>query len=157
MDDKYKLAIIDEENVLYYGKATANSWHSQYLYEYISEHYKDDPIFPKLSDKVSPDQLACYLVYAKNKAVFMNETKFDAYGKPKYGSFACFVLPENISEQLLEQLLNIRGLDNFNQIVIERVHLSEDNILEDNPVFDYEELPIRERLQKLAKSNQKTR
>lgn len=39
MDDKYKLAIIDENNIVYYGKATANSWHSQYLYQYISENY----------------------------------------------------------------------------------------------------------------------
>lgn len=87
----------------------------------------------------------------------MNETKFDAYGKPKYGSFACFVLPQDISEELLNQLLSIRGLDNFNQIVIEQVRLSDDNILEDNPIFDYEELPIKERLEKIAKSSKKTR
>ena len=155
--ETYKVVIIDEDKVEYYGKAAANTYHSKYLYEYIKSNYSDDKILSRLTDMVSPEQLACFLVYLKNKAVMLNETKIDGNGNAKYGKFACMILPNDISEKLLNNLLSIDGLANYNQVIIERVRLTEENILEDNLIYDYDDKSIKERLMLLSKDNKKTR
>jgi len=149
MKNTYKVAVVDEDGINFFGEPTEDSRHSEYLCQYIRENCSDIKAFERLNDRMIPEQLACFLVYVANKAIILNETKYTKSGEVKYGSMACVILPNEITNDMLTYLLSA-NLDRFSNVLIERVHLSNDKILEDNIIFDYDELPINDRLIALA-------
>lgn len=139
---KYKLAIISKDKIQNYGNASPNSYHFVYLQEYIKENYSNHPVLKKFINSTSADTMIKALVYFENIALLLNETRYTQDGSAKYGTFACLVLPNQIDEELEQQLYSLENhLDIFNQVVFERVFV-------DNGILDEEMLDIDSTLSK---------
>ena len=156
MEQKYKIIFISEDKIEYYGEPGANTMHSIYLSQYIQTYFKTHPVLGKLTEKTGADSLAYALTYFEKMAIVLNETKIGADGKPKYGTFACLELPNEISPKLQEQILSLSNeLSCFSQLVVEKAKV-EDNYLTGEIVEIDDGLSIEEKLiQAIHKVNNK--
>lgn len=146
MKNDYKIAIVDDNTIEYLSGES----HQDCLYNYIIKNYSNDPILSKLNYRVASDQLSCFLVYFKNKAIILSNTNIGENGKIEYHKFDVIVLPNYISDDLLKNILNVKYLDAVKKTIIEKIIKTEDNYLQGEVFFEYEDENIKDRIIKIS-------